>query len=62
MKHTLNTICHGTGALIFCIGFIICVGAAGNSDLGLPLDEVMRYALAGLTACVGGAFLAWWKV
>lgn len=61
MRQTFNTIIHGVGALFFMVGFIMCIGAGGNCDLGLPLDEVMRYALAGLTACVGGAFLAWWK-
>ena len=58
---TYNRIVHGIGALFFMVGWIMCIGAAGNSDLGLPLDEVMRYALAGITACAGGAFLAWWK-
>ena len=62
MKRTVNTILHGTGYLFFMIGFIICLGSAGNSDLGMPINEVARYALAGMTACVGGAFLAWWKI
>mgnify|MGYP007122051757 CR=1 FL=1 len=62
MKRTVNKILHGTGVLFFMVGFIICLGAAGNSDLEMPMDDVVRYALAGLTACVGGAFLAWWKI
>ena len=62
MKHILNTTIHGTGYLFFMIGFILCIGAAGNSDLGVELTEVFRLAMAGLAACLGGAFLAWWRV
>ena len=62
MKKEINTFINGIGYLFFALGFIICIGAAGNSDLGVALSEVVRLAAAGAIACIGGAFLAWWKV
>lgn len=62
MRQTLNTIYHGLGYMMICTGWIIMIGTAGSSDLGMPLAEVTRCALAGLTACAGGVFLTWWKI
>lgn len=62
MKQTLNQIYHGIGYLLFCIGFIICLGMAGNSDLGMELSQVMRYSICGVLMMVCGGFLAWWRV
>lgn len=62
MKNTLNTIFHGFGYLLFCIGFILCMGAAGNNDLGADLSQVLRIGLMGMSACVCGSFVAWWKI
>ena len=61
MKHVFNTTVHGLGWLFFAWGFIICMGAAGNSDLGADMAEVVRLTAAGMAACIGGAFLAWGK-
>lgn len=62
MKHAINTIFSGTGLLIFCIGFIMCVKAAGCSDFDAPLDMVGRYAFCGVTACLCGLFVHRWHV
>lgn len=62
MKHAFNTTVHGLGWLFFAWGFIICMGAAGNSDLGADMAEVVRLTAAGMAACIGGGFLTWWRV
>lgn len=62
MKQTINTTLHGIGYLFFMIGWIICLAAAGSADLGGEVADIMRMSMAGMVACVGGAFLAWWKV
>ena len=62
MKYLINTIIHGVGVMMFCIGWIICIKAAADNDIGIALADVTRCALAGLTACVGGAFLSWYRV
>lgn len=62
MKQTLNTFYHGVGYLLFCIGFIICLGMAGNSDLGMALNLVMRYSICGLLMMGCGVFLTRWHV
>lgn len=62
MKHFINTAYHGIGCLLLCIGLIICLGMAGNSDLGMPLSMVMRYSVCGLLIMVFGLFLTRWKV
>lgn len=62
MRQLINTTFHGIGYMFICIGFIICIGAAGNSDLGVDLSEVFRLAMAGVAACVGGLFLTRWTV
>ena len=62
MKRTLNTIYHGIGYLLICVGFIMCVGAGGNSDLGMEISMVVRYGLSGLATALTGLFLIWWRV
>lgn len=62
MKQMFNTIYHGIGCLLLCIGLIICLGMAGNSDLGMPLSMVMRYSVCGLLIMSFGLFLTRWKV
>lgn len=62
MKRTLNTIFHGAGYLLICLGFLMCLGAAGNSDLGMDMASVGRYGLSGLATALTGLFLIWWKV
>lgn len=62
MKHLINTTMHGIGGFFILVGFILCLGAAGNSDLGIELSEVFRLAMAGMAICICGAFLAWWRV
>lgn len=62
MKMMINTIYHGTGHMLLCIGFIICLGMAGNSDLGMALDLVMRYMVCGLLLMGFGLVLTRWKV
>ena len=62
MKKTLNTIYHGIGYMLVCVGFIMCVGAGGNSDLGMELTMVARYGLSGLATALTGLFLIWWRV
>lgn len=62
MKRLANEFAHGIGYLFLFAGFVLCIGAAGNSDLGMALDEVVRYMLAGLVACFGGFFLTRWRI
>ncbi len=62
MKQTINTIYHGLGYLMICIGFIIIIGAGGNSDLGMELSMVGRYGISGLLTLLCGALLVWWRV
>lgn len=62
MKKMINTTFHGIGFVFILLGFIMCLGAAGNSDLGQPLVEVSRMLAAGLASCIGGGFLVWWTV
>ena len=62
MKHTINTIYHGIGYLLIMVCLIICIGAAGNSDLGMDLAYVMRYMVSGLLTGATGLLLVWWKV
>ena len=62
MKQTINTTIHGCGYLFFMIGFIILIRAAGDADLDDTVIDIMRCSMAGLAACIGGAFLAWWRV
>jgi hypothetical protein len=59
---TLNTIYHSIGYLLVCIGWIICLGVAGNSDLGMDLSLVMRYAMCGMAMMLIGFFLTRWRV
>lgn len=62
MKQTINQIYHGIGYLLFCIGFIICLGMAGNSDLGMALSMVMRYSICGMLLMGFGFLLTRWRV
>jgi len=62
MRQTINTIIHSVGYLFFMVGFIMMVKAAGDADLVGTMDSIMRYSVAGITACVGGLFLTWWRV
>lgn len=62
MKKEFNAFVNGIGYLFFAWGFIICMGAAGNSDLGADMAEVVRLTAAGMAACIGGGFLTWWRV
>lgn len=62
MKQTLNQIYHGIGYLLICIGWIVIIGMAGNSDLGMALNLVMRYSICGLLMMGCGVFLSRWHV
>ena len=62
MKKMLNTTFHGIGFAFILLGFIMCLGAAGNADLGQPLADISRLLMAGLASAIGGGFLVWWKV
>ena len=62
MKKKFNTAFHGLGFAFILLGFVMCLGAAGNADLGVPLADISRMLAAGLTACLGGGFLVWWTV
>ena len=62
MKRTLNTIYHSIGFLLICVGWIIVIGMAGNSDLGMDLSLVMRYSICGLLMMGYGVFLTRWRV
>ena len=62
MKQTLNQIYHGIGYLLFLIGFIICLGMAGNADLGMDVSLVLRYSICGLLMMGCGLFLTRWQV
>ena len=59
---TLNTIYHSIGFLLICVGWIIVIGMAGNSDLGMDLSLVMRYSICGLLMMGYGVFLTRWRV
>ena len=62
MKHTINTIYHRLGAMLVLIGIVVCVGASGNSDLGMDMVAVTRYVICGLLIILTGGLLTWWKV
>lgn len=62
MKHTLNTIYHGIGAILIMLGIVMLIGASGNSDLGMDMGVVTRYEISGLLTCLTGALLTWWRV
>lgn len=59
---TINTIYHSIGFLLICVGWIIIIGMAGNSDLGMALSLVMRYSICGLLMMGCGVFLTRWRV
>lgn len=62
MRQTINTIFQGTGILIFMIGFLMLMKAAGMADCGGALHDLFSYALCGaITSAVGG-FIAGWKI
>ena len=62
MKHTLNTIYSGLGLLIFMIGFVMCVKAAGMADLGGDYNLLARYSYCGMLTCLTGFFIHRWRV
>ena len=62
MRHFINNVYHGIGYLLVCIGIFVLIGAAGNSDLGVALSQVMRLGLSGLVMMAFGAFFVWWRV
>ena len=62
MRTFYNTTIHGIGYLCIMVGFIMCLGAAGFADLDGAVVDIMRYSVAGLSACMIGLFLTWWKV
>lgn len=62
MKHTINNIYHGLGAILVMLGIVICIGASGNSDLGMDMVAVTRYEVCGLLTLLTGVFLTWWRV
>jgi len=62
MKHTINNIYHGLGAILVMLGIVICIGASGNSDLGMEMTAVARYEVCGLLTTLTGALLTWWRV
>lgn len=62
MKHTINTIYHSIGYLLIFVGIILCIGGAGNSDLGMELSLVGRYEVSGLMMMFCGMFLTRWRV
>ena len=62
MRRTANTILHGIGCLLLCLGFIMMIGAAGNSDLGAEMGQVVRYETSGFLTLLCGAFLKWWRI
>ena len=62
MKHTINNIYHGLGAFLIMLGIVICIGASGNSDLGMEMGAVARYEVCGLLTVLTGGLLTWWRV
>ena len=62
MKRTLNSIYHGIGCMLICIGWILVLGAAGNNDLGVDLDLVVRLGICGMCSMLCGLFLTRWRV
>lgn len=57
---TMKTIFNGIGYIAIMLGFVICVGAGGNSDIGLPMSQVMPFLFKGLAMLLLGAILAGW--
>ena len=62
MKAFYNTTIHGTGYLCIMVGFIMCIAAAGCSDMNGAIVDVLHYGLCGMAACLIGLFLTRWRV
>lgn len=62
MRQTLNKIYSGIGLLIFMVGFVMCIKAAGMADLGDDLSLLARYSYCGLITCLTGLFIHRWRV
>lgn len=62
MRRMLNRLYHMVGYALILLGFVFGIGAAGNSDLGVELSQVVRYILCGSAAISIGCFLTWWKI
>lgn len=61
MKKTITNIVNGIGMMAIMIGFIVFVGAGGNSDLGKPMTDVYPYLIKGAAMMFIGIIMGWWK-
>lgn len=62
MKRLYNTLTHGTGYLCIMIGFVMCMGAAGNADLDGAMIDILHYVMCGMAACLIGLLLTRWRI
>lgn len=62
MKHTINTFINGIGFLFVMVGFIMCLGAAGNCDLDYSMVDVIPYIKAGMVSVIGGVLFTGLKI
>ena len=58
MRAFYNTLLHGIGALLICIGFIFYVGIA-EFDV---VANAMRLAVCAIATMGTGVLLLWWRV
>ena len=50
-----NAVVKGIGIALLIVGFLGVIGAAGNSDFGAPLVNVITHAIAGVVTMLFGA-------
>lgn len=55
MRHTIST---GIGFAFVAVGFVLLLGAAGNSDLNYEMSEIIPYIKAGFVSMIGGLLIS----
>lgn len=62
MKRVINKFFCFIGSIIFFIGFLMCVKAAGICDMDGSIDLMARYSAAGTITAIFGLFIHRWRI
>lgn len=55
MRHTIS---NWIGFAFVAVGFVLLLGAAGNSDLNYEMSDIIPYIKAGFVSMIGGLLIS----